>query len=192
VTAPVSFWTVERIEQLKKLWVAGLSASRIAAEIGNCTRNAVIGKVQRLGLTGRSKVITILQRRATRPSRVGQSGVRVSANRAAPMPKVNRDGWLPDAPPLSRGYYQPVHRGNPSKLLHSGIISKAGQPEPLMIPFSERNSEECSFFCSPDGASLAVCGHTVMTIRVQRGAEKASYCPFHYGLTHKDYAKETA
>ena len=40
---------------LKKLWADGLSASQIAAELGGITRNAVIGKVHRLGLSGRAK-----------------------------------------------------------------------------------------------------------------------------------------
>jgi GcrA cell cycle regulator len=49
-------WTNERIESLQKLWLAGWSASRIAAELGApITRNAVIGKVYRLGLSGRAK-----------------------------------------------------------------------------------------------------------------------------------------
>ena len=48
-------WTDDRVEQLKKLWEGGLSASQIAAELGNVTRNAVIGKVHRLGLSGRAK-----------------------------------------------------------------------------------------------------------------------------------------
>jgi GcrA cell cycle regulator len=48
-------WTDDRVEQLKKLWEAGLSASQIAAELGSITRNAVIGKVHRLGLSGRAK-----------------------------------------------------------------------------------------------------------------------------------------
>ena len=48
-------WTDERVEQLKKLWTDGLSASQIAAELGGITRNAVIGKVHRLGLSGRAK-----------------------------------------------------------------------------------------------------------------------------------------
>src|SRR6187431_1517061 len=48
-------WTDERVEQLKKLWSDGLSASQIAAELGGITRNAVIGKVHRLGLSGRAK-----------------------------------------------------------------------------------------------------------------------------------------
>ena len=49
-------WTDERVELLKKLWSDGLSASQIAAELGDgVTRNAVIGKVHRLGLSGRGK-----------------------------------------------------------------------------------------------------------------------------------------
>src|ERR1041384_717547 len=48
-------WTDERVEVLKKLWTDGLSASQIAAELGGITRNAVIGKVHRLRLSGRAK-----------------------------------------------------------------------------------------------------------------------------------------
>lgn len=48
-------WTDERVERLKGLWADGLSASQIAVELGGVTRNAVIGKVHRLGLSGRVK-----------------------------------------------------------------------------------------------------------------------------------------
>lgn len=48
-------WTDERVARLTKLWADGLSASQIAAELGGITRNAVIGKVHRLGLSGRAK-----------------------------------------------------------------------------------------------------------------------------------------
>jgi GcrA cell cycle regulator len=47
-------WTDERVEVLKKLWLDGLSASQIAKQLGGVTRNAVIGKVHRLGLSGRA------------------------------------------------------------------------------------------------------------------------------------------
>ena len=49
-------WSDDKVEQLKKLWDSGLSANQIAAELGNVTRNAVIGKVHRLGLSGRAKM----------------------------------------------------------------------------------------------------------------------------------------
>lgn len=47
-------WTEERVAELKKLWAEGHSASQIAKRLGNVTRNAVIGKVHRLGLSGRA------------------------------------------------------------------------------------------------------------------------------------------
>ena len=47
-------WTDERVETLKKMWSDGQSASQIAKELGGVTRNAVIGKVHRLGLSNRA------------------------------------------------------------------------------------------------------------------------------------------
>ncbi len=46
-------WTDERVETLKVMWTEGKSASQIAKELGGVTRNAVIGKVHRLGLSNR-------------------------------------------------------------------------------------------------------------------------------------------
>ena len=60
-------WTDERVEILGRLWAEGLSASRIAAHLGGgVTRNAVIGKVHRLGLAGRVKAG---QQAASKPAR---------------------------------------------------------------------------------------------------------------------------
>jgi GcrA cell cycle regulator len=50
-------WTDERVEQLKQLWGQGMSASEIADTLGDVTRNAVIGKAHRLGLSGRPSPI---------------------------------------------------------------------------------------------------------------------------------------
>lgn len=48
-------WTEDRVGALKKLWLEGQSASQIAKALGGgVTRNAVIGKVHRLGLSGRA------------------------------------------------------------------------------------------------------------------------------------------
>ena len=57
-------WTDDRVELLKKLWADGLSASQIASRLGGVTRNAVIGKVHRLGLAGRA---TTSRSRTPRP-----------------------------------------------------------------------------------------------------------------------------
>jgi len=48
-------WTDERVETLKTLWGEGQSASQIAKVLGGVTRNAVIGKVHRLGLASRTR-----------------------------------------------------------------------------------------------------------------------------------------
>src|SRR5436853_1786140 len=70
-------WTDERVELLKKLWADGLSASQIAAELGGITRNAVIGKVHRLGLSGRAKSPAAASPRP-RQTRVHQQMIRVA------------------------------------------------------------------------------------------------------------------
>lgn len=64
-------WTDERVELLKKLWQDGLSASQIAKQLGGVTRNAVIGKVHRLGLSGRATPSTPARTafKAPRPAR---------------------------------------------------------------------------------------------------------------------------
>ena len=80
-------WTEERVELLKKLWLEGLSASQIAGVLGEgVTRNAVIGKVHRLKLSGRAKPASTAPRvrQAPRPaarrvaSPSSSSGVRSS------------------------------------------------------------------------------------------------------------------
>ena len=66
-------WTDDRVELLKKLWADGLSASQIAGELGGITRNAVIGKVHRLGLSGRAKAPSssvLRQRKPRAPSQM--------------------------------------------------------------------------------------------------------------------------
>src|SRR5690348_1076323 len=73
-------WTDERVELLKKLWTDGLSASQIAAELGGITRNAVIGKVHRLGLSGRAKSPTSA---APRPRKPRSSGHMMRVPRAS-------------------------------------------------------------------------------------------------------------
>lgn len=73
-------WTDERVEQLKTLWSDGLSASQIARVLGGVTRNAVIGKVHRLGLAGRAGPA-----RSERPRSIAHKAVvRVSA----PAPEI--------------------------------------------------------------------------------------------------------
>lgn len=89
-------WTDERVELLKKLWAEGLSASQIAGELGGVTRNAVIGKVHRLALSGRAtkpsggmsrprRPTAIRPPRQPRPMTVGNTALKV-----APTPHPRR------------------------------------------------------------------------------------------------------
>jgi GcrA cell cycle regulator len=82
-------WTEERVSALKKLWVEGLSASQIAKQLGGVTRNAVIGKVHRLGLAGRATP----SRPAKRP-RPAQARPRLATS----APTVQRQRTAPSAP----------------------------------------------------------------------------------------------
>lgn len=61
-------WTDERVELLRKYWSEGLSASRIAAQLGGVSRNAVIGKVHRLKLSSRGRTTTATTRQKKAPS----------------------------------------------------------------------------------------------------------------------------
>ena len=83
-------WTDERIEQLKSLWTEGLSASQIARTLGNVTRNAVIGKVHRLGLAGRA-----MPARVERPRLPSTPRVNVRHHSALP-PVVEEDPVILD------------------------------------------------------------------------------------------------
>jgi len=75
-------WTDDRVELLKKLWSDGLSASQIAAELGGISRNSVIGKVHRLGLSGRAKNPSVSVPRQRKPRshgtlmRIARPGIR--------------------------------------------------------------------------------------------------------------------
>jgi GcrA cell cycle regulator len=71
-------WTDERVEVLKKMWGEGQSASVIAKELGGVTRNAVIGKVHRLGLSNRVTSTT------AKPATKVKAKVEVKAKLAVP------------------------------------------------------------------------------------------------------------
>jgi len=91
-------WTEERVELLKKLWLEGLSASQIAGVLGEgVTRNAVIGKVHRLKLTGRAKPASSAPRARTAPRtpnvrRISTGSQRPSSGIASMMKSRNMSG----------------------------------------------------------------------------------------------------
>jgi GcrA cell cycle regulator len=77
-------WTDERVETLKKMWNEGQSASQIAKELGGVTRNAVIGKVHRLGLSNRTGVAP--QPAPPAPQTVPSAPAQPTAARPEPAP----------------------------------------------------------------------------------------------------------
>jgi GcrA cell cycle regulator len=77
-------WSSERIEQLRALWHDGLSASQIATHLGGITRNAVIGKAHRLGLTGRPSPIKNRPAGTPRPRPARRPRVEAAPPAAAP------------------------------------------------------------------------------------------------------------
>lgn len=89
-------WTEERVSLLRKLWAEGLSASQIAKQLGGVTRNAVIGKVHRLGLAGRATPSRPAKRpvRAARPRIIGPTAPRLRPASATPTVVI------PDLEPL--------------------------------------------------------------------------------------------
>ncbi len=143
-------WTDDRVEQLRKLWEAGLSASQIAAELGNVTRNAVIGKVHRLGLSGRVKSGFDKPPRARRPRaaraafRYERSTTRVSTALAAAI--------AVDAEPEPISYDNVVPISQRVSLLE---LSEATCHWPIGDPSSPE-----FFFCGGKAlSSLPYCAH---------------------------------
>ncbi|MDX2288000.1 MAG: GcrA family cell cycle regulator [Hyphomicrobiaceae bacterium] len=110
-------WTVERVELLKKLWSEGLSASQIAGRLGGVTRNAVIGKVHRLGLSGRATTSRIKQHRPR--------------TRLATQPKRQ--------PTAQRARY--AQTGNPTvRALYGADVETLPQVEEIDIPLTQRKT----------------------------------------------------
>lgn len=116
-------WTDERVELLKKLWSDGLSASQIAAELGSVTRNAVIGKVHRLGLSGRAKS-------AAAPAAQRATAPRKAPARAPSHPMAN--------PAPTRGAHALAPSFEEQAEAETQAAPQRQQSEEVVIPFSER------------------------------------------------------
>jgi GcrA cell cycle regulator len=154
----VMTWTDDRVEQLKKLWEGGLSASQIAAELGNVTRNAVIGKVHRLGLSGRAK----------------------SPSSAAPRPRKTRP-----APQQMVRMSRPVARGN-TALAHNYEVEM--EPDPIaydnVVPMSQRltlvelNEATCHWpIGDPSSSDFYFCGGKAL--------QSLPYCAHHSRIAYQ-------
>lgn len=163
-------WTDERVEQLKKLWLEGLSASQIAAILGeSVTRNAVIGKVHRLKLSGRSKPASA----SPRPRAPGRSAPRrVSAGPG----RSALGGMLKSRSMLAA----PIHGATALKLSPELEVDLDPLPQvqEIFIPVEQRigllqlNEHTCKWpIGDPLTPDFYFCG--------QASLEGTPYCEFH-------------
>lgn len=93
-------WTNDRVETLKRLWLEGHSAGQVAKQLGGVSRNAVIGKLHRLGLTG-------VRAPAARPRRIAGA----SARSRRPMTPRRRAKPLSPPPVAALPAIGPVEPG---------------------------------------------------------------------------------
>ena len=124
-------WTDERVETLKKMWGEGQSASQIAKELGGVTRNAVIGKVHRLGLSNRAGSGGSASKAAPKekPTAAAKPAVK-----AAPKPKAAPASTPPKEEP------ELDENGIPISAARRAIIP-AGQPLPPQPSANEISPE---------------------------------------------------
>lgn len=125
-------WTDDRVETLKRMWGEGQSASQIAKELGGVTRNAVIGKVHRLGLSNRSTTGGASQTKAAKDKPA-------PASKASPKPAAK-----PKPAPAAASNPAPAEEldenGIPISAARRAIIP-AGQPLPPQPSANEISPE---------------------------------------------------
>ena len=120
-------WTDDRVEVLKQLWGEGQSASQIAKELGGVTRNAVIGKVHRLGLSNRAgSSSAATAKKEAKPKATSKTA-------SAPKTKVE-----PKTEPAIKP--RPASEGKPNFPARRQIIP-AGQPLPPQPSANEISPE---------------------------------------------------
>ena len=120
-------WTEDRVELLKKMWGEGRSASQIATELGEVTRNAVIGKVHRLGLSNRPTTSKATTKEA--PKTAKKPSPKPAREKATPAPAKAAKPAPEPAPAPQR----PIPRPRP--------IITAGKPLPPQRSASEVSAE---------------------------------------------------
>ena len=155
-------WTDERVEILKKLWAEGLSARQIADQLGGVTRNAVIGKVHRLGLSGRA---TTSRAKTMRPrkKRIETTSQGLSGEAGRPARPVV-------APEVASPHQSPGLENFPTALV--------APVDELVIPLEDRVTIEtlkeshCKWpIGDPAEEDFHFCGHA--------RHEDGVYCEFH-------------
>ncbi|MGJ8527781.1 GcrA family cell cycle regulator [Maritalea sp.] len=167
-------WTDERVATLKKLWMEGLSASQIAGELGEgVTRNAVIGKVHRLKLSGRAKPAPSAPR-ARKP--------RATSTASTPRrPSGGSVSGTTSSAPRRRTVHAPVSGANALQMsaeTDANVELAIAQESEIFIPVEERvtllqlNEVTCKWpIGDPLNDDFHFCGRD--------SDEGKPYCEFH-------------
>ena len=154
-------WTEDRVELLKKLWADGLSASQIANRLGGVTRNAVIGKVHRLGLAGRA---TTARSRTPRPR-----------NRVSHLPiKPTRVQYRTSGNTALKPIFMPVEQPMPMVALTivPNVVQELNIPMALRVDLLDLRDCMCRWpIGDPQEESFHFCG--------REKASGVSYCAHH-------------
>lgn len=158
-------WTDERVELLKRLWSEGLSASQIAGELGGITRNAVIGKVHRLSLSGRARPASDSPARPRKP----MVGARPASNaRPAPRPGIAGNTALKFAPQTA-----PEPRREPRPASTEVVV-----PISLRASLLTLTETTCKWpIGDPGVADFHFCGH--------RSKSGMPYCEYHARIAYQ-------
>ncbi len=120
-------WTDERVETLKRMWTEGQSASQIAKELGGVTRNAVIGKVHRLGLSNRNAGAAPAAESdpAAEPAAETPPPEPAVAPEPAPEPEPEPEPVAPAVVEPVRAHIQPANQPLPPQPSNDGISPEA-------------------------------------------------------------------
>jgi GcrA cell cycle regulator len=155
-------WTDERVELLRKLWLEGLSASQIARELANgISRNAVIGKVHRLGMSGRIKAAAPVA--------------------ARPRTKVTRHtGYQRAGTAMVRGNTALAIRSRPVEAILPAPEEDVVIPMSEMVTIMDLKESMCRWpMGDPVSSEFRYCG-------AKKGAtQTGSYCSFHSRVAYQ-------
>lgn len=134
-------WTEERVTLLKKLWAEGLSASQIANKLGGVTRNAVIGKVHRLGLSGRATTSRIKSVRPRKSARAPTRTVKpkfINSAQASLKKEMESSGEVHIARPVQELYIPHEERASIATLRENSCRWPIGDPTEADFHFCGR------------------------------------------------------
>jgi GcrA cell cycle regulator len=142
-------WTEQRIELLRKLWGQGQTASQIAVALGGISRNAVIGKAHRLGLTGRPSPIK--RDVSGQPSRRKTAARRLANIAPKPVMEKAASGEGKSAAAPSAQSAQPARQGYSATRAHGGTKTcswPVGDPKQPGFQFCGEPSEPGRPYCA--------------------------------------------